>query len=110
MEEGAHLWQPMTIKKTQDFNSMSKVSCMWHIAYDEDYVSKYRFYLSNAKLDFTYLDGKKRKNQSRAVFDSYPIYLQQTLFYDSDDLRRIRTLECCSRIEAYEELREKGNR
>lgn len=81
-----------------------------NLAYDEDHVSKFRFYLSRAKLDFSSLDGKKRTNKSRVIFDSYPIYLQHTLFYSSEDLQKIRTFECCSRFMAYEELRERGNK
>jgi len=44
------------------------------------------------------------------LFDKYPIYLQHTLFYNGEDYKKVRGLECCSRFMAYEELREKGNK
>lgn len=57
-----------------------------------------------------YFLEKKRNNRSRARFDAYPLYLQHTLFYNAEDMQKIRTFECCSRFMAYEELREKGNK
>ena len=78
-----------------------------HVAYDEPYVSKYKYYLSTNKLDLTKVE---KKNQERVVFNQYPIYLQHSLFYQGEDFKKVRRLECCSRFLAYEELREKGNK
>lgn len=78
-------------------------------AFDSEMVSKYRYYLSKSKIDMYFLE-RKRGNRSREVFDNYPLYLQHTLFYQTEDLQKIRTFECCSRFMAYEELRERGNK
>lgn len=53
---------------------------------------------------------KQKRNRSRATFNQYPQYLQHTLFFNSEDFKAVRKLECCSRFMPYEELREKGNK
>jgi tetratricopeptide (TPR) repeat protein len=69
--------------------------------YDEPFVSKFKYYLSANKLDFSSMK-KGRSPISRDIFDKYPIYLQHTLFYNGEDYKRVRGLECCSRFMAYE--------
>lgn len=78
--------------------------------YDEPFVSKFKYYLSANKLDFSSMKKGRSPAVSREVFDRYPIYLQHTLFYNGEDYKKVRGLECCSRFMAYEELREKGNK
>lgn len=78
--------------------------------YDEPFVSKFKYYLSANKLDFSAMKNGRSPAVSREVFDRYPIYLQHTLFYNGEDYKKVRGLECCSRFMAYEELREKGNK
>ena len=78
--------------------------------YDEPFVSKFKYYLSANKLDFSSMKKGRGPAASREVFDKYPIYLQHTLFYNGEDYKKVRGLECCSRFMAYEELREKGNK
>lgn len=79
--------------------------------YDEPFISKFKYYLSANKLDFSSMKkGREPGAISREVFDNYPIYLQHTLFYNGEDYKKVRGLECCSRFMAYEELREKGNK
>lgn len=79
--------------------------------YDEPFVSKFKYYLSANKLDFSNINKKGPQTQiPRELFDNYPIYLQHTLFYNGEDYKKVRGLECCSRFMAYEELREKGNK
>lgn len=46
--------------------------------------------------------GTKGGKVSRDVFDTYPLYLQHTLFYNEEDFKKVRSLECCSRFLAYE--------
>ena len=53
--------------------------------YNEPFVSKFKYYLSANKC-----------------FEKYPIYLQHTLFYNGEDYKKVRGLECCSRFMAYE--------
>jgi hypothetical protein len=78
-------------------------------AYDSEMVSKFKYYLSRTKIDLYFLE-KRRLNKSREIFDRYPLYLQHTLSYNTEDLVKIRSIECCSRFMAYEELRERGNK
>jgi len=74
--------------------------------YDEPFVSKFKYYLSANKLDFTAAKrAGGRLPASRELFEKYPIYLQHTLFYNGEDYKKVRGLECCSRFMAYEELR-----
>ena len=74
--------------------------------YDEPFVSKFRFYLSTNKLDFsTVKRGLPQPNINREVFAKYPIYLQHSLFFNGEDYKKVRSLECCSRFMAYEQLR-----
>lgn len=74
--------------------------------YDEPFISKYRFYLSANKLDFSSAKrGLPQPTHSREFFDQLPIYLQHTLFYNGEDYKKVRSLECCSRFMAYEQLR-----
>jgi hypothetical protein len=61
-------------------------------------------------LDFSILNRSSKEECLRELFDSYPIYLQHTLFYKSEDYKKVRGLECCSRFMAFEELRERGNK
>ena len=62
-------------------------------------------------MDLDYMQANKvRRIRPREVFNRHPIYLQHSLFFHSEDMNKIRTLECCSRFMAYEELREKGNK
>ena len=70
--------------------------------YDEPFVSKFKYYLSANKLDFTAIKkGKSTIPFSREAFDKYPIYLKHTLFYNGEDYKKVRGLECCSRFMAY---------
>lgn len=81
------------------------------VGFDEPFVSKFRFYLSPSKLDFSSVRrGLPQSGSSREVFDRYPVYLQHTLFFNGEDYRKVRTIECCSRFMAYDQLREKGNK
>jgi len=66
--------------------------------------------LSANKIDFSSLKNGCAKTISREIFDNYPIYLQHTLFFNGEDYKKVRALECCSRFMAYDELREKGNK
>lgn len=81
-----------------------------HQGYDEPFVSKYKYYLSSNKLDFSAIRKANPTSFNREIFDSYPIYLKHTLFFNGDDYKKVRGLQCCSRFMAYEELREKGNK
>ena len=60
-------------------------------AFDEPFVSKYRYYLSSNKLDIA-MTQKVRKDIKREEFDMYPIYLQHTLFFNGEDFKKVRTL------------------
>ena len=79
--------------------------------FDEPFVSKFKYYLSSNKLDFSTIKrGQPPTAFLRERFDTYPVYLQHTLFYNGEDYQKVRGLECCSRFMAYEDLREKGNK
>jgi len=57
----------------------------FNTGYDEPFVSKFAYYLSSNKIDFGAL--KKRKSsvplsKSRETFNSYPIYLKHSLFFN----------------------------
>lgn len=79
--------------------------------FDQPFVSKFRYYLSSNKMDFSAIKkGRTTTTFPRERFDTYPIYLQHTLFYNTEDYQKVRGFECCSRFMAYEELREKGNK
>ena len=49
--------------------------------FNEPFVSKYKYYLSANKLDFSMLKKNKLPQTNREVFDQYPVYLQHTLFF-----------------------------
>jgi hypothetical protein len=71
-----------------------------NLAYDSEMVSKFKYYLSSTKIDLYFLE-KRRVNKSREIFDRYPLYIQHSLFYNTEDLEKIRSFECCSRFMAY---------
>lgn len=53
-------------------------------AYDEPFISKFSYYLSLNKIDFSLLKAKNTglpQIRTREVFNTYPIYLKHTLFY-----------------------------
>ena len=82
--------------------------------HDESFVSKFNYYLSTNKIDFTLLKRKNNQSRpiskSREIFNTYPIYLKHTLFFNGEDYKKVREIECCSRFMPYEKLREKGNK
>jgi tetratricopeptide (TPR) repeat protein len=81
--------------------------------YDEPFVSKFHYYLSANKIDFSMMRQKKGQQpvtRSREIFNTYPIYLQHSLFFNGEDYKKVRGIECCSRFLPYEKLREKGNK
>ena len=81
--------------------------------YDEPFVSKFHYYLSANKIDFSMVRQKKGQQpvtRSREIFNTYPIYLQHSLFFNGEDYKKVRGIECCSRFLPYEKLREKGNK
>lgn len=82
-----------------------------YLGFDEPFVSKFKYYLSENKINFDLLkNGKVEAPIIRQQFDQYPIYLKHTLFYNGEDYKKVRSFECCSRFLAYEELRERGNK
>ena len=79
--------------------------------FDEPFVSKFKYYLSANKLNFDAMrKGRSESSPGRQIFNTYPIYVKHTLFYNGEDYQKVRSFECCSRFLAYEELREKGNK
>ena len=85
------------------------------LGYDEPFVSKFHYYLSANKIDMTMLSSKSTKkvqpiSRSREIFNTYPIYLQHSLFFNGQDYIKVRGIECCSRFMPYDKLREKGNK
>jgi tetratricopeptide (TPR) repeat protein len=54
--------------------------------------------------------GQQPVTRSREIFNTYPIYLQHSLFFNGEDYKKVRGIECCSRFLPYEKLREKGNK
>jgi tetratricopeptide (TPR) repeat protein len=79
--------------------------------FDEPFISKFKFYLSAAKLDFGSMrGGLPQPAAPRENFNQLPIYLQHTLFFNGEDYKKVRSMECCSRFMAYDQLREKGNK
>lgn len=50
--------------------------------YDEPFVSKFKYYLSTNKLDFSTLNKGRSPPVSREMFEKYPIYLKHTLFFN----------------------------
>lgn len=60
--------------------------------FDEPFVSKFKYYLSANKLDFSVGKRGKPAGVSRELFDKYPIYLQHTLFYNGEDYKKVRGL------------------
>jgi tetratricopeptide (TPR) repeat protein len=81
--------------------------------FNEPFVSKFNYYLSANKIDFSLIRTKKGSQpitRSREIFNTYPSYLQHTLFYNGEDYKKVRSIECCSRFLPYEKLREKGNK
>lgn len=68
-------------------------------AYTEPFISKFKYYLSPSKIDFM---SNTKDIVFRHKFNTYPIYLQHTLFYKGEDFIKIRGMECCSRFMAYE--------
>lgn len=76
--------------------------------FDETFVSKFSYYLSANKIDFSELKQKKQSiplTKSREIFNKFPIYLQHSLFFQSEDYRQVREDECCSRFMPYDTLR-----
>lgn len=70
--------------------------------YDEPFVSKFKYYLSANKINMHAIrKGKTYNSHQREVFNTYPIYLQHTLFANGEDYQKVRTFECCSRFLAY---------
>lgn len=53
---------------------------------------------------------KKDFIAKRAKFNKYPIYLQETLFYNEKKLQDLRKLEISQRFFICDEWRETGNR
>jgi hypothetical protein len=70
------------------------------------YISIMRFALCFKGL----IPGSSGSNEARRKFDSYPIYLQQTVFNDDENMARIRRLEIGQRFFFYDTCREKGNK
>lgn len=61
--------------------------------YNEPFVSKFRYYLSTSKINFANVKrGLPQPTISREIFDTYPIYLQHTLFYNGEDYQKVRSL------------------
>ena len=63
--------------------------------FDEPFVSKFNYYLSANKIDFSMVRRKKGQqpiSKSREIFNTYPIYLQHSLFYNGDDYKKVRGL------------------
>jgi hypothetical protein len=50
--------------------------------FNEPFVSKFKYYLSANKIDFSKFKKGISKTISREIFDNYPIYLQHTLFFN----------------------------
>ncbi len=110
LKGAALLWELRRKRKILDFPWLTRVKFKFKLGYDEPFISKFKYYLSISKLDFSILNRSSKEECLRELFDSYPIYLQHTLFYKSEDYKKVRGLECCSRFMAFEELRERGNK
>jgi hypothetical protein len=61
-------------------------------AFDEPFVSKFKYYLSANKMDFSMKGKGKVHHRSRLMFDQYPIYLQHTIFFNGEDYKKVRGL------------------
>lgn len=59
--------------------------------FDEPFVSKFKYYLSENKIDFSMKRGPSPP-VSREIFNTYPIYLQHTLFFNGEDYKKVRNL------------------
>lgn len=70
-----------------------------------EYISKMRDLLKNRGMY-----KKEEFRQKRLKFDQYPIYLQETLFYNDIKLSRLRKMEISQRFFVCDEWRELGNR
>ncbi len=60
--------------------------------YSSPFVSKYKYYLSEKKIDMDFLNNKKTKGNPREIFNTYPIYLQHTIFFNGEDFKKVREL------------------
>lgn len=51
--------------------------------FDEPFVSKYKYYLSASKVNFgSVKKGLPQATTVREIFNTYPIYLQHTIFFN----------------------------
>lgn len=92
LEVDAHLWSVREQRKIQTLALNIQVPNFLIIGYDEPFVSKFKYYLSSNKINFELLKkGKNHQPVIRSKFDSFPIYLKHTLFYNGEDFKKVRT-------------------
>ena len=53
---------------------------------------------------------KEEFDSKRSLFNKYPIYLQETLFFNDEQMKKLRKLEIPQRFFLCDEWRERGNR
>ena len=53
---------------------------------------------------------KEEFDAKRIKFNKYPIYLQETLFHNDEQMKKLRKLEISQRFYICDEWRERGNR
>lgn len=58
--------------------------------WDQDYISPFSYLLEYKGFMGFNLGKKKEKQISRVKFDTYPIYLQHTLFHDDETMKKVR--------------------
>ena len=80
--------------------------------WNAQFISPYSYLLDyKGFLNFSWDMPKKKLREKRKIFDTYPIYLQHTLFHNEDEtMMKVRKLEVSSRFFAYEKFRERGNK
>lgn len=50
------------------------------------------------------------KYKQREKFNSYPVFLKHSLFYDEENMQKLRSMEISQRFFIYDRFREKGNK
>lgn len=94
---------PSEKKKNPSLQAMTQ-------AYNEEFISVYGYLLDYQGFFSIIRKNKRTVSKDRLVFDTYPIYLKHTLFFNDDTMKKVRNLEVSQRFFAYDKLKEKGNK
>ena len=79
--------------------------------WNEEYISPFNYLLEyKGFLGLSIKGLEKQKNQTRAVFDTYPVYLKHSLLHDDETMKKVRVLEVSQRFFAFDKFRERGNK